>query len=149
MVPSMVSRRYAVVLRTLPCALLLIVAGHQWFLVYTTQLTPWLGGGFGMFSTVDDGVNRYLRVYLLEAQGPRGVQIPREFESHGERVQALPHVSAMRRFAAILAPYFIAQNRRFSALRVEVWRTMYTTEQMRPIDRLIRSIDWQTHHALP
>ncbi len=145
----MVSRRYAVVLQTLPCALLLIVAGHQWILVYTTQLTPWLGGGFGMFSTVDDGVNRYLRVYLLQTQGPRLVQIPIEFEDHGERVRALPSVSAMPRFAAVLAPYYIAQNKQFSGLRIEVWRTMYTAEQMRPIDRLLRSIDWQSNYASP
>ena len=38
----------------LPVALLLVVAGVQVALVKTEGLSPWKGGGFGMFSTTDD-----------------------------------------------------------------------------------------------
>lgn len=48
----------------LPAAALLAVAGHQVVRVHADDLTPWKGGGFGMFSTVDSGGGRVLEVSL-------------------------------------------------------------------------------------
>ena len=39
----------------LPVALLMAVATVQVILATAAGLTPWKGGGFGMFSTTDDG----------------------------------------------------------------------------------------------
>ena len=142
-------RRYNVVLRMLPCTLLILVAGHQLCLVYTQQLTPWLGGGFGMFSTIDDGVNRYLRVTLLGPHGQEPVQVPDELDEHRDRVRSLPSARAMQRFAAALAPLYAAEGMHFTSIRVEVWRTAYTTTQMRPIDRLIGVTQWKPNHGSP
>ena len=49
----------------LPSLLLVSVALHQVFLVHHTQLSPWLGGGFGMFSTTDVGTARHLHALVL------------------------------------------------------------------------------------
>jgi hypothetical protein len=45
----------------LPVALLLAVAGVQVTLTRTSGLSPWKGGGFGMFSTTDDTGRRSRR----------------------------------------------------------------------------------------
>jgi hypothetical protein len=50
----------------LPVLLLLCVALHQLRLVYTTDLSPWSGGGFGMFSTTDAPSDRHLYIYELK-----------------------------------------------------------------------------------
>ncbi len=144
-----VNRRCAAVLQVLPCALLILVAGHQLFLVYTQHLTPWHGGGFGMFSTIDDGLNRSLRVALLESGGQRTVEIPHELDEQSDRIQALPSERAMQRFASALALFYTAQGLSFTSLRVEVWRTHYTTKQMQPIDRLIADTKWPVNHGSP
>jgi len=51
-------------------ALLLLVAAVQVTAVLVAGLTPWKGGGFGMFSTVDRLDYRVLRVVADTAAGP-------------------------------------------------------------------------------
>src|SRR6476660_7863931 len=56
-----VSPRYA---EFLPAVLLALVACAQLVLARTGDLTPWKGGGFGMFSTLDHGAFRRVTVVL-------------------------------------------------------------------------------------
>lgn len=55
---------------------LILVACLQLFLAQTQGLTPWKGGGFGMFSTVDSGGARFLRIYLVTGSQAAAVQLP-------------------------------------------------------------------------
>ena len=57
--PRLLGARYG------PSALLIAVCLLQLVLARTDGLTPWKGGGFGMFSTVDGGANRRMRVTLV------------------------------------------------------------------------------------
>ncbi|MEM8598280.1 MAG: hypothetical protein AAGF99_00025 [Bacteroidota bacterium] len=50
-------------------ALLVLIAGWQIYRAHMQYLTPWKGGGFGMFSTVDGPTNRVLRTYLVTPEG--------------------------------------------------------------------------------
>ena len=52
-----------------PLALVLGVAVQRYH-VETYDQTPWAGGGFGMFSTVDVPGGRAIRAYLLTDDGP-------------------------------------------------------------------------------
>lgn len=52
-----------------PSALLAAVALLQIALVYTSDLTAWKGGGFGMFATLDYGTNRRFYVEGLDLNG--------------------------------------------------------------------------------
>jgi hypothetical protein len=54
----------AKLLASVPAALMLAVAAAQLTLVKTAELSPWKGGGFGMFATTDGGPNRHVRIYL-------------------------------------------------------------------------------------
>ena len=47
-----------------PAAVLLLVACIQLTLTRTSGLSPWKGGGFGMFSTTDDAGRRSVRVFV-------------------------------------------------------------------------------------
>jgi hypothetical protein len=61
--------------------LLVAVAAAQLFHVWRSDLTPWKGGGFGMFATGDSLAGRYIRVYLEDTKSgePRqtAVDMPR------------------------------------------------------------------------
>lgn len=50
-------------------ALLVLVACLQLFRAHTQHLTPWKGGGFGMFASADMPGWRSLRTYLVTPQG--------------------------------------------------------------------------------
>jgi hypothetical protein len=56
------------------------IACLQLYLAHSHHLTPWKGGGFGMFSTVDSQGARFLRIYLLTAEG----EVP--MDNHGRAV---------------------------------------------------------------
>jgi hypothetical protein len=49
--------------------LLCVIALTQIARVRTTLLTPWKGGGFGMFSTVDSVGARFVKIYVQTADG--------------------------------------------------------------------------------
>ncbi len=49
--------------------LLISVALRQIILVYTVGLTPWKGGGFGMFSSVDKARSRLIVVRAITSTG--------------------------------------------------------------------------------
>jgi hypothetical protein len=55
-------------LKFFPLILLLLVAANHFRLVKMRQITPWKGGGFGMFSTVDARNARALKI-LAQVDG--------------------------------------------------------------------------------
>jgi hypothetical protein len=107
------------VLPWLPLALLAGVAAEHFALVACCELHPWLGGGFGLFSTVDE---RRLVAVAVGAQGEERLALPEAFDDAAERAEALPSEARLRAIAEGLAadPPPVAR-----AVRVEVWETRF------------------------
>ena len=59
----------------LPAVLLLLVAAGQVYLATRGSLTPWKGGGFGMFSTNDRPDSRRVRAWVSSAGGSEEIEI--------------------------------------------------------------------------
>jgi len=57
-------------------SVLIAIAIYQIYLVQTVNLTPWKGGGFGMFSTDRTGATRTVRIYLTARAGKDILQLP-------------------------------------------------------------------------
>jgi len=132
-------RRWERVLPCLPIVLLVAIAFCQLILVFTVDLSPWLGGGFGMFSTMDDGVNRHLRVFVTRAEGKEQEQeIPETLTDLAHRVRVLPSPWRLQEFAKTLVREYSNEGRQFSRLRVEVWKTMFEPRSLTPHTRKLR-----------
>lgn len=71
-------------------ALLMAVAGAHFYLVVAKNQTPWEGGGFGMFSTVDKRQARFVRCSLVTPQGEVRVGLPGHLDTYVERLRARP-----------------------------------------------------------
>jgi hypothetical protein len=133
--------RVAVVLRYLPSALLVATALCQVILASTVDLSPWLGGGFGMFSTTDDGVNRHLRVFTTRAEKEEEEwEIPQTLTDLAQRTLVLPSPARLRAFVQALARGYSHEGQWFSTLRVEVWRTTFDAERLTPRTRQLRAV---------
>ena len=52
-------------------ALVIAVAATQHYFAHTQNLTPWKGGGFGMFSTIDSRATRIVECSLIRKVGDR------------------------------------------------------------------------------
>jgi hypothetical protein len=125
------------ILRELPGALLAVLALTQIALAFGTQLSPWKGGGFGMFATNDHGAFRSVRVYALGPGGEERVEVPPELRRAELRVRELPSEGALRRLAETLA----AEAPEASGLRTEVWRVELDGE-LRPTWRKLAVATW-------
>jgi len=105
-----------------PTALLLAIALAQMVLARTTDLSPWKGGGFGMFASVDGLPFRWARVYVFAADRAEEIAIPPSLEDQVHRTVTWPRPRAVE----CLARAVIARERRrqqpVDSVRVEVWR---------------------------
>ena len=109
-------------------AALAVLAIAQVVLVHTTNLSPWKGGGFGMFSTNDHGAFRTVQVTAIADDGERRVRIPAELRRLHLRARDHPTHARLMRLALALED----QAPEASALRIEVWRALFDPDDLRP-----------------
>jgi hypothetical protein len=122
----------------LPVALLLVVAITQVTLAKTSGLTPWKGGGFGMFSTTDDGSRRKVRVFVTAPERSEEIAIAPSIEDAARRAAALPIDYELAR----LAQRVVAREKRYArpveTVRIETWRVNYAPVTLAGTSHLIR-----------
>src|SRR5262249_52642165 len=82
---------------------LCLVAGLQLVRVWTCHQTPWKGGGFGMFSTVDDESARFLRCYLVTEGGDLPLELPPATDKTVAELRTAPTQARLDAFARRLA----------------------------------------------
>ena len=83
--------------------LLTTLACIQLFLGLNFGLTPWKGGGFGMFSTVDSPEARTVRVYLETDDGELPTRVPSWLSSRRRYARSFPTDFRMQGLAEDLA----------------------------------------------
>ena len=127
-------------LRFVPSALLIVVAVHQLVLARDAALSPWLGGGFGMFSTTDVGSRRHLHAFVLRPGIEREVVAPPHLEEAERRARGLPSEPHLRDLALELATTSTPDHGAATGVRVEVWRTRYDPKTLTPTDHLLREL---------
>lgn len=106
----------------LPSVVLVLVAGSQILLTKTAGLTAWKGGGFGMFSTIDDAPHRTLRVIVEAPSRSEEAEIAPSIEDDVARALALPSPHRLRRLAESVAGRERRYGRPVSRVRITVWR---------------------------
>ena len=122
----------------LPVGLLLLVAGTQVTLSRSVALTPWKGGGFGMFSTTDDAARRWVRVFVSAPERSEEIAIASSLEDAARRAAVLPADYELSR----LAKGVVARERRYArpveTVRIEAWRIDYAPDTLAATSRLLR-----------
>jgi len=91
-------------------------------------LSPWKGGGFGMFATNDHGGFRSVRVLELRGAMERPVVLPAELDRIRRHARELPREANLRRLADAVR----ARAPSLGPLRVEVWRTEFDPDDLAP-----------------
>ncbi|MFQ5564760.1 MAG: hypothetical protein ACE5EU_00135 [Paracoccaceae bacterium] len=93
-------------------ALLILIAVVQMFSAFANDQTPWKGGGFGMFSTVDSPGARFLKIYLVSENGEEAVRLPPRLSRLRRIIRSAPTqenldllVQALNQETWVRAPY--------------------------------------------
>ena len=97
--------RTDLLLSLIPALLLFVVALHQTYLVHAHGLSPWKGGGFGMFSTTDTSQERHLRVTVSGPAGEREIPLPDPLWGRAGLAIILPSERRLRALAEAIADY--------------------------------------------
>jgi len=120
------------ILGVLAPLLLVIVASTQVVIASTSDLTPWRGGGFGMFSTLDAHDQRILRVTVTTGDTERVPVDPAALLSDGaalrdEAVTARNHPTEgnLERLASAIAEADPGGVGAIEAVEIAVWRTAF------------------------
>ena len=82
-----------------PPVLLVVVAVWQIGLAKTVGLTPWKGGGFGMFATLDHGAYRGVDIVVEAPDRSEAQDVPPSLEELAARTAMYPSESFLRRLA--------------------------------------------------
>ena len=125
-------------LRALPVVLLLSIAGGQWALTARGDLSPWSGGGFGMFSTVDAGGARHLHAFQVRPGVEREVAVPREL---AVRAATLPTGRFLRGVAEWVAAQPSSDHGPVGSVRIQVFRPRFDPETLAPSSELLREVE--------
>jgi len=130
------------VARLLPSALLVIVAATQIVLARTVAMTPWKGGGFGMFSTLDHGAYRGVDAMVEAPDRSEALEIPPSLEEIAARAANCPADSLLRQ----LAEGIVARERRYdrnvSRVTLTAWRTEFDRATLRANERTLRTYQY-------
>jgi len=124
-------------LAAVPPALLAVVGCLQIGLARLTPLTPWKGGGFGMFATIDGAANRHTQVLVTGPERSQELEVPASLADAAAACEALPTERCLAALARRLADRERRHARPVSSLRIRVWRTEFAPVTLEPRRRLL------------
>lgn len=132
------SPRWSHIGKALPIFLLLGVATSQVILARQADLSPWSGGGFGMFSTLDHGSRRHLHAFIVRPGLRREVRPPESLRRDVSSAMTLPSDGRLRRLALALAETPTADHGPPTAVQLQVWSTRFDPATLTPSSRILR-----------
>ena len=120
--------------------LLVAVACVQIVLAHTAGLSPWLGGGFGMFATIDSRGERHIAI-LAESPGlQRELDLPEELEDLAERVRALPSEDRLTALAREIAAIEVERIPGLEVIQLQLWHTRRVAGSLAYDEELSRQV---------
>ena len=122
----------------LPVMLLVSVGGVQVRLATTAGLSPWKGGGFGMFSTTDDSGRRRVRVFVSAPDRSEEIAITPSLEDAAARAAVLPSDGQLTRLARRVIERERRYQRSVQTVRIENWRVEYAKTTLAATPRMTR-----------
>jgi hypothetical protein len=129
----------ALSLTRLPALLLCVVASTQIWLAHHAHLSPWNGGGFGMFSSTQVFARRHLHVWLVSTGFREELGVPSRLDEEMRRVLALPTEARLRAFGTRMLEAYPDASRA-DALTLTVYATQFDTRTLVPSGRPLRSL---------
>jgi hypothetical protein len=129
----------------MPALGLAVVAVVQIVLARQALLSPWKGGGFGMFSTLDARPYRYVRVFVEGPGRSEELHLPDSLEKAAAAAEILPTERMLRALARAVAERERSAGRPVETVRVELWRAEYEPAFLRATARKLREQAYRAH----
>ena len=128
----------------LPVVVLVVVAVAQITLTRAASLTPWKGGGFGMFSTNDHAGHRPLRITVTAIDRSEEIAISPSLQDAAHRAALVPRHRELARLAQLVVEREQRHGRQAKGVRIECWRTAYDPGTLRATLRGLCDFTYRT-----
>jgi hypothetical protein len=125
--------------KLIPSFLLAVVAMSQIVLARTAWMTPWKGGGFGMFSTLDHGAYRGVDVVIEAPERSESQDIPPSLEELAARVASCPTDWLLRGLAQGVVAREQRYERSVTRVKLTVWRTAFDPVTLTATEQTLRT----------
>ena len=136
-------------LHYLPIIIFVMISALHFYWVHQANLSPWLGGGYGMFSTTDYGPSRYIKVYALQHEIiQEEIEIPPNLAMQARKMRGLPHDKNVLAFAMAIANYLETNQHGYPVIRVEVWTSQYDVETLNRTYLKLNAFDYKTSRVI-
>lgn len=122
----------------LPTILLALIALNQIVLANFFNLSPWLGGGYGMFSTTDVGRNRHIHIYASSPGIKKELIYPDDLKDKVLRIKSFPTDRNLLELAQKIAD--IEDDRSLESIEIKVWKSQFETNSLKPSSYLLKSV---------
>ena len=127
----------------LPAVLLAVVAATQIVLTQVQMLSPWKGGGFGMFSTLDERPFRYVRMFVRAPERSEELAVPPSLEELAASAEILPGDLQLERLARAVVAREQRRGQPADEVRIDVWRVEFAAGSLAPRDHLLRRYEFR------
>jgi hypothetical protein len=131
----------------MPAVLLILVAVVQVILAKTANLSPWKGGGFGMFATTDGTAFRHVRIFVEAPDRSEELEIAPSQEDAAARSQLFPTNPMLTRLARAVVEREKRYDRPVNTVRLEVWRTEFRPGSLEATDRMLRTFTFHVEQT--
>lgn len=128
----------------LPAWLLVLVATAQIVAAKTGPLSPWLGGGFGMFATTDSPSRRHLHAVALREGLREELALPRELAVPVRNAQGFPSerrlLALAREIEAFVRETGDPHAAPLEAIAISVYKVRFDRDTLAPSGEPIASL---------
>jgi hypothetical protein len=131
----------------LPALLLVSVAVTQIALARGAGLSPWKGGGFGMFSTTDDAARRSIRIYVGASGRSEELEIAPSQQDAAARAAVLPTDNELTRLARLVVDRERRNGRPVDTVRLQCWRITYARDTLEATSEMLREFTYEAATA--
>ena len=125
----------------LPVILLVTVAFFQIGLANYSYLSPWSGGGFGMFSTTDVRSARHVHIYAVTPSVRRELIPNTKHKKIVDQLLVFPADYRIKNFSEQLRDIFYIPEEGDVKLDIQVWKKTYNPRSLEPTSEIINSME--------
>ena len=133
----------------LPVVVLIVVAVVQVILTRTADLSPWKGGGFGMFATTDGVAFRPVRLFVDAPGRSEQLTVAPSLQAAADRASLMPSRRLLTQLAASVAARERRHGRSVATVRIEISRVDFTGDPLVASERPLRTFVYDARSADP
>jgi hypothetical protein len=125
-----------------PC-LLVTTAATQILLAHIADLSPWKGGGFGMFASLDHAPFRGIDIVVEAPDRSETLEISPSLEEPAAQAVTFPSDFRLTQLAKAVVAREQRRGQPVETVKLEVWRQDFDPHSLRATERRLRTFSYR------